>query len=158
MQLFWSNLLLWKMQNQEIGRSIAGTLKYKFQTVIFGFNQPIICVNSIKDSSIVFTDKSTSYVDIADYVEVHVSEVSNEVTTNTTLKWGYFAIANVKRSLLGIYHKIKGTCLQNYLDEFCYKLNRRNFGEKCFDRLTLAVAKIYLLNNGYTFNFDIQTN
>jgi transposase-like protein len=100
-------------------------------------------VNSIKDSSIVFTDKSTSYVDIADYVEVHVSEVSNDVTTNTTLKWVHIAIANAKRTLLGIYHKIKGAYLQNYLDEFCYKLNRRNFGEKCFDRLTLAVAKIY---------------
>lgn len=100
-------------------------------------------VNNIKDSSIVFTDKSTSYIDIADYVEVHVSEVSNELTTNTTLKWVHIAIANAKRTLLGIYHKIKRAYLQNYLDEFCYKLNRRYFGEKCFDRLTLAVAKIY---------------
>ena len=100
-------------------------------------------VNNIHDSSIVFTDKSTSYVDIADYVEVHISEVSNEVTTSTTLKWVHIAIANAKRMLLGIYHKIKGAYLQNYLNEFCYKLNRRYFGERRFDRLTLAVAKIY---------------
>lgn len=100
-------------------------------------------VNSIKDSSIVFTDKSTSYIDIADYVEVHISEISNQYTTNTTLKWVHIAIANAKRTLLGIYHKIKGAYLQNYLDEFCYKLNRRYFGEKCFERLTLAIAKIY---------------
>jgi len=100
-------------------------------------------VNSINDSSIVFTDKSTSYIDIANYVEVHVSEVSNDITTNTTLKWVHIAIANAKRMLLGIYHKIKGAYLQNYLNEFCYKLNRRYFGERCFDRLTLAVAKNY---------------
>ncbi|AMS27689.1 transposase [Bacteroidetes bacterium UKL13-3] len=100
-------------------------------------------INNIEDSSIVFTDKSTSYVDIADYVEVHVSEVSTEITTNTTLKWVHIAIANAKRMLLGIYHKIKGLYLQNYLNEFCYKLNRRYFGDKLFDRLTLAVAKTY---------------
>ena len=34
-----------------------------------------------------------------------------------------------------------GKYLQNYLDEFCYKLNRRYFGDKFFDRLVLAVAK-----------------
>ncbi|MFM2191277.1 MAG: hypothetical protein RLZZ118_2002, partial [Bacteroidota bacterium] len=30
--------------------------------------------------------------------------------------------------------------LQLYLDEFCYKLNRRYFGNKLFDRLALACA------------------
>ena len=51
------------------------------------------------------------------------------------------AISNAKRTLLGMYHKIKGKYLQLYLDEFCYKLNRRYFGNKLFDRLTLALAK-----------------
>ncbi|MCB0482228.1 MAG: IS1595 family transposase, partial [Flavobacteriales bacterium] len=41
------------------------------------------------------------------------------------------------------YHKIKGKYLQLYLDEFCYKLNRRYFGNRLFERLTLAVAKSY---------------
>ncbi|MBK5261321.1 MAG: IS1595 family transposase, partial [Peptostreptococcaceae bacterium] len=27
---------------------------------------------------------------------------------------------------------------QGYLDEFCYKFNRRYFGERIFDRLLLA--------------------
>ncbi|KKM75379.1 hypothetical protein LCGC14_1390840 [marine sediment metagenome] len=37
--------------------------------------------------SIVFTDKSTSYVNIADYVDIHISEKSDERTTKETLKW-----------------------------------------------------------------------
>jgi hypothetical protein len=42
---------------------------------------------SIDDGhTIVFTDKSTSYVNIADYVELHISEKSNEQTTRETLK------------------------------------------------------------------------
>ena len=94
--------------------------------------------NSIHEKSIVFTDKSTSYVDIADYVELHITEKSNKKTTEETLKWVHITISNAKRNLLGNYHKIKGKYLQSYLDEFCYKLNRRYFGEKLFDRLVIA--------------------
>jgi len=94
--------------------------------------------NSIHEKSIVFTDKSTSYVDIADYVELHITEKSDKKTTEETLKWVHITISNAKRNLLGNYHKIKGKYLQSYLDEFCYKLNRRYFGEKLFDRLVIA--------------------
>jgi transposase-like protein len=39
---------------------------------------------SIPESSIVFTDQSTSYVDIASLVEVHISEKSTKQTTKKT--------------------------------------------------------------------------
>lgn len=100
-------------------------------------------LKNIDQCSIVFTDRSTSYIDIADYVEVHVTEKSNAETTKTTLQWVHIAISNAKRTLLGIYHKIKGIYLQRYLDEFCYKLNRRYYNHYRFERLTLALAKIY---------------
>lgn len=93
---------------------------------------------SINNQSIVFTDKSTSYVDIADFVELHITEKSDKQTTKTTLKWVHIAISNAKRNLLGNYHKIKRKYLQLYLNEFVYKLNRRYFGEKLFDRLVIA--------------------
>lgn len=98
---------------------------------------------SIDEKSIVFSDRSTSYVNIAYHVETHVTEVSSKQTTETTLKWVHIAISNAKRTLLGVYHKIKGKYLQLYLDEFCYKLNRRYFGDRLFDRLVLAVARSY---------------
>ena len=98
---------------------------------------------TIEDRTLVFSDKSTSYVNIGDYVEVHVQEKSDELTTKTTLKWVHIAIANSKRWLLGIHHMIKGKYLQNYLNEFCYKLNRRYFGNRLFNRLSIALAKSY---------------
>lgn len=98
--------------------------------------------------SIVLSDKSTSYVNISHYVEMHITEKSGKDTTATTLKWVHIAIANAKRTLLGIYHKIKGKYLQNYLDEFCYKLNRRYFGERLFDRLVIAIITPYWYING----------
>lgn len=90
------------------------------------------------EQTIVFTDRSTSYVDIADYVELHITEKSNEQTTKETLKWVHIAISNAKRNFVGNYHKIKKKYLQLYLNEFVYKLNRRYFGDKLFERLVIA--------------------
>ncbi len=88
----------------------------------------------------VLSDKGKNYVDIADYIEGHVTMVSDKHSTNTTLRWVHTAISNAKRTLLGIYHLVKGCNLQLYLDEFCYKLNRRYFGNSIFDRIAVAIA------------------
>jgi len=96
--------------------------------------------STIEEQSIVFSDQSTSYIDIEDFVEMHITEKSTPSTTKTFLRWVHVAITNAKSVFEGIYQKIKGKYLQNYLDEFCYKLNRRYFGHRIFDRLTLAVA------------------
>ena len=98
---------------------------------------------SVEEQSFVFSDKSTSYTNFSKYVEGHIMEKSDNNTNKTMLKWVHIAISNAKRTLLGIYHKIKGKYLQLYLDEFCYKLNRRYFGKRLFDRLTIAVATNY---------------
>ena len=87
-----------------------------------------------------FSDKSTSYFDIAKYVDIHIMEKSTKKTTEKVLPWSFIAISNAKRNFLGIYHKIKRKYLQSYLDEFCYKLNRRYFGDKIFDWLVNAVS------------------
>lgn len=101
-----------------------------------GINEMI--KKSIEESSIVFTDKSTSYVDIANFVELHITEKSGKESTQETLKWVHIFISNAKRNFLGNYHKIKRKNLQLYLNEFVYKLNRRYFGDKIFDRLVIA--------------------
>lgn len=93
---------------------------------------------SFDEKSIVLTDDSTSYVDISDYVELHVTEKSSEKLTKETLRWVHITISNAKRNLLGNYHKIKGKYLQLYLNEFVYKLNRRYFGDRLFERLVIA--------------------
>jgi hypothetical protein len=54
------------------------------------------------------------------------------------LPWVHIAISNAKRMLLDIHHDIKPEFLQNYLNEYCYKFNRRYYGEALFDRLLKA--------------------
>lgn len=103
----------------------------------------VLAQEKFDNKSIVFSDQSTSYVNISDYIDIHVTEKSTKETTIKTLPWVHIAISNAKRNLLGVYHKIKGKYLQLYLDEFCYKLNRRYFGDKLFDRLAIAMADNY---------------
>jgi hypothetical protein len=84
-----------------------------------------------------FTDKSTSYVNIADYVELHISWKSNNKTTKESVRWVPITISNMKRNFTGNYHKIKKKYLQLYLNEFVYKLNPRYFEERIFYRLVI---------------------
>ncbi len=39
-----------------------------------------------------------------------------------------------------MYHGIKPESLQENLNEFCYKFNRRYFGEDLFERLVMIAA------------------
>ena len=103
------------------------------------YNDEIITA-IIGENAVIVTDKSNSYVNISKYVEIHLTEKSSKEMTNTILKWSHVAISNAKRNLLGIYHKIKAKYLQAYLDEFAYKLNRRYFGGKLFERLVIALS------------------
>ena len=50
------------------------------------------------------SDKNTSYIDIADYVEILITEKSNKQTTTETLPWVHIATSNAKRNFLGNYH------------------------------------------------------
>ena len=54
-------------------------------------------------------------------------------------EWVHKAISNLKAFLQGTYH---GRCtkLQAYLDEYCFRFNRRMTGNQIFLRLTRAVA------------------
>jgi len=83
--------------------------------------------DSLDPKATVFSDMSTSYFNIENYVEVHITEKSTKQTTIVMLKWEHIAIINAKINFLGFYHKINREYLQKYLDEFVYKLKRRYF-------------------------------
>lgn len=57
---------------------------------------------------------------------------------HTVLPWVHSAIGNAKKVLQGLHHSIGKDYLQSYLNEFCYKYNRRYFKDKLFDRLLIA--------------------
>ena len=85
------------------------------------------------------TDDSTSYVDLKDVVSDHRPvKVADKKQVGKVFPWVHVAIANAKRWILANHHDIKEEFLQFYLNEFCYKFNRRYFGNTTFDRLLLC--------------------
>jgi len=98
----------------------------------------------------VLTDGYKSYSKLSEIVREHkVVVVKDKKELDKVFPWVHKTISNAKRLLLGIHHSIKRDYMQNYLDEYCYKFNRRYFGEKQFDRLLIACATTTWYNNSY---------
>ena len=93
---------------------------------------------NIKYDTVVKTDNYSSYSKIKDHVWCHIPQKVSPKDAGKILPWVHTMISNAKRTLLGVHHMISTKYAQNYLDEFCYKVNRRNFREQLFDRLLIA--------------------
>ena len=87
------------------------------------------------------TDHSSSYVDLKDFVPRHHAQVIPKEKVGEILPWVHIAISNAKRQILNTFHDVKPEFLQKYLDEFCYKFNRRYYGEALFNRLLVACVR-----------------
>lgn len=51
-------------------------------------------------------------------------------------------ISNLKSFVLGTYHGLDELHIQQYLDEYCYRFNRRRHRRELFDRLLLACLEM----------------
>jgi len=94
--------------------------------------------DKVNPQSNVTTDGYRSYSKLKEVIGIHKSEIVLPHEVNKVLPWVHTAISNAKRNLLGIHHMIGKEYLQNYLNEYCYKLNRRYFGQGIFERLLIA--------------------
>ena len=85
------------------------------------------------------TDEKTAYRTLKDICKLHKAIIIPDKTkVSKIFPWVHTAINNAKKKLLGLHHHINDKYMQNYLNEFCYKFNRRYFGIKLFDRLVVA--------------------
>ena len=94
-------------------------------------------VNSVSSESCVTTDASCSHKNFKNLFNEHKSQVIDPGDIGKVLPWVHIAIANAKTLFADIYHGVKPEFLQEYLNEYCYKFNRRYFGEDLFDRLLM---------------------
>lgn len=102
--------------------------------------------STVAEDSEVTTDGYRGYNSIKKLVKKHKVVIANtKKKLDTYFPWVHSTIGNSKRILTGIHHLIKDKYLQNYLDEFCYKFNRRYFGEALFSRI-LACGAMYYWN------------
>jgi transposase-like protein/DNA-directed RNA polymerase subunit RPC12/RpoP len=95
---------------------------------------------NVSDEASIVSDASTSYNGLKDKVKGHTAKVIHNDEIVKELPWVHIAISNAKRWILNMFHSVHPDYLQNYLDEFCYRFNRRYFGNATFDRLVIACA------------------
>ena len=86
----------------------------------------------------VISDGWRGYNKLTEVVAIHKPETVPAKEAHKKLPWVHTNIGNSKRVLDGFHHSIGKGYLQNYLNEFCYKLNRRNFESDMFDRIMAA--------------------
>jgi hypothetical protein len=70
----------------------------------------------------------------------HEPVVATGKPKDQLLKWVHVIISNAKASITGTFNGLDGKHIQRYLDEFCYRFNRRYRETELFDRLLAACA------------------
>jgi len=97
---------------------------------------------SIESESTIKSDATHSHTNFKKNLKEHKAQVIAPKDIEKVLPWVHVTISNAKSLLLDTYHGVKKEFLQAYLNEFCYKFNRRYFGEALFDRL-LDISVMY---------------
>ncbi len=84
------------------------------------------------------TDGYKSYAGLTEMGHQHDGTPVPPNKASENLPWVHIAISNAKRFLLGTYHGVSHKHLQSYLDEFCYRFNRRAWEKQITLRLLTA--------------------
>jgi transposase-like protein len=98
---------------------------------------------SVEKTTTALTDGYRGYNKLKEVLLNHIVKIEPDKKKAAKLfPWVNRTISNAKKMMLGIHHNcINNKFVQNYLDEFCYKFNRRYFGEKLSDRLMEAALQ-----------------
>lgn len=94
----------------------------------------------IDESSQIQTDSFHSYRKLSVEKFAHEYKIFNP--DSDWLKWLHIIISNAKSFVGGTFHGLREKHLQRYLDEFCYRFNRRKIGSFIFDCLAFDVMHV----------------
>jgi hypothetical protein len=96
----------------------------------------------VAPSATVMTDGKSCYNVLKQICREHKKIiVKDKKEVSHIFPWVHIVISNIKKKILGLHHQVKDDYMQNYLNEFCYKFNRRFFGLALFDRLLVAALQ-----------------
>jgi transposase-like protein len=97
----------------------------------------------LSNQATALTDGYRGYTKLKQVISSHQILIEPDKAKAAKLfPWVNRTISNAKKVLLGIHHNcLNEKFVQNYLDEFCYKFNRRYFGENLSERLMIAALE-----------------
>jgi transposase-like protein len=94
--------------------------------------------NYIKSGSTISSDAYRSYRQLLKEGYKLEAKVFNPKENPKHLKWLHTMVANAKAFINGTFHGLDKKHLQQYLDEFCFRFNRRWFSGELFNRIVNA--------------------
>ncbi len=100
-----------------------------------------IAKRTIAPEAEVYTDGLNSYEKLSREGYGHHAENFDPQENPDHLHWLHTIISNIKAFIGGTYHGLGKKHLQRYLDEFCYRFNRRKFESQLFNRLITACVE-----------------
>jgi transposase-like protein len=95
---------------------------------------------SIETGSTINSDAYRSYQALAKEGFQLEAKEFNPIESPDHLQWLHTVISNVKAFIAGTFHGLDEKHLQSYLNEFCYRFNRRKFKGEGFNRLLSCCA------------------
>ena len=95
--------------------------------------------DNIEVDSLIVTDKYRGYSKLVETGNQHTAIEFNP--DDNQYHHLHIVISNLKSFVLGTYHGLGAEYLQSYLDEFCYRFNRRKLRDILFDRLLELTIK-----------------
>lgn len=97
----------------------------------------------VEPGSAIRSDGYASYRPLVSHGFQHESiTVGRKEMAHVLLPHVHTYISNLKSFVLGTYHGLADMHLQHYLDEYCYRFNRRKHRQELFDRLLLACLEM----------------
>jgi transposase-like protein len=95
---------------------------------------------AITPGSTVRTDGLNVYQGLSEQGFLHTATIAPGKTKDDVLYWTHIVISNAKTFIAGTFHGLDEMHIQRYLDEYCYRFNRRHREAELFDRLLFACA------------------
>jgi transposase-like protein len=100
---------------------------------------------AIVTGSKIVTDYFGIYNALPDNGFEHEQFLSGTAECDQALDWTHIVISNAKAFILGTYHGLSKRHLQAYVDEYCYRFNRRDSIKQLFSRLLNACASTFTI-------------
>ena len=133
------------------GRTIGKTVHYIKMFVIEDLSAKTldeIVRKCVDKDAIVVTDGSSSHINFKEYFKRHEPHVEKDVdeVVRASLPWVHIVIGMCRDGISAIHGEVDKQFLQLYLNEFCWKFNRRFFRDSTdpkydlFDRLVKIAA------------------
>lgn len=120
------------------GKEYVGFAKLRAVDVIDAPTIVRFAKDVMEKGSTVRTDGYSVYPPLEEHGFIHDRHPVGKRKAHVILPHVHTFISNLRSFVMGTYHGLDETHLQQYLDEFCWRFNRRKRHQEMFDRLLLA--------------------